>query len=161
MKHIYLLRHGKAVSPAGRMDHDRELAPRGQHDSRYIGEWMAARDLLPDHVLVSSAARTQETYARWSLGAQWEGTAETTEELYLASSYEICDRIAQLDDSLERILLIGHNPGLEMTVRELTGSQVVMRPATLACLTCDLEAWRHVVGRGTCDLIETHTADPS
>ena len=119
MKHIYLLRHGKAVSPAGRMDHDRELAPRGQRDSRYIGEWMAARDLLPDHVLVSSAARTQETYARWSLGAQWEGTAETTEELYLASSYEICDRIAQLDDSLERILLIGHNPGLEMTVREL------------------------------------------
>ncbi|MBD91090.1 MAG: hypothetical protein CL940_12205 [Deltaproteobacteria bacterium] len=149
------------MNPAGRLDHERELAPRGQRDSSYIGEWMAARDLLPDLVLVSSAARTQETFERWRAGAGWDGASETDDELYLASSYEICDRIAQLDNAVDRVLVIGHNPGLEMTVRELTDTAIVMKTATLACLTSELEAWSHAVGRGTCALVETHTPERS
>ena len=77
MKRIYLLRHGKAESPGGSGDHERALAPRGLRDSMGVGSWMAAQEMTPDQVLVSSAIRTQQTFERWRVGAQWSGSAET------------------------------------------------------------------------------------
>ena len=66
---------------------------------------MAAQDMLPDQVLVSSAVRTQQTFERWRVGAQWSGSAQTESGLYLASGEEICTRVAELDDRDERVLV--------------------------------------------------------
>ncbi len=118
---------------------------------------MAAQDMLPDQVLVSSAVRTQQTFERWRVGAQWSGSAQTESGLYLASGEEICTRIAELDDRDERVLVIGHNPGLEMAVRRLTDASVIMRTSTLASLTSPLDSWAHVSARGACDLKDTRT----
>ena len=157
MKHIYLLRHGKAESSRGSGDHERILAPRGLKDSLEVGSWMAAQEITPDQVLVSSAVRTQQTYERWKIGAQWTGSAEITEELYLASCDEICARIAALDDALGSVLVIGHNPGLEMTVRHLSDTPIIMRTSTLASLISPLDTWDHAIGRGACELSHTRS----
>ena len=161
MKHIDLLRHGKAVSPRGRDDHERELAPQGARDAHHMGEWMAARGPLPERVLVSSARRTRETFERWCMGARWDGTPEFDEDLYLASSLEISKRIAALDDRLDRVMIIGHNPGLEMIVRELTGASIMMATSTVSSMTSDVNSWHFAVGRETCELLETYTPDRS
>ena len=161
MKHIYLLRHGKADRPTQRGDHERDLTPRGADDARYIGEWMSAQEMIPDQVLISDAARTQQTYERWRLGAQWDGPSETSERLYLASSDEICEHISALDNATNSVLLIGHNPGLEVTVRRLTDARVIMGTATLACLKTDLDSWSDAMSRGACELWRTHTREPT
>ena len=44
-----------------------------------------------------------------------------------------------------------------MTVRELTDERIIMRTATLASMTSDLDMWKHAVGRGTCALVEAYT----
>jgi len=118
---------------------------------------MAAQEITPDQVLVSSAVRTQQTYERWKIGAQWTGSAEITEELYLASCDEICARIAALDDALGSVLVIGHNPGLEMTVRHLSDTPIIMRTSTLASLISPLDTWDHAIGRGACELSHTRS----
>ena len=157
MKRIYLLRHGKAESPGGSGDHERALAPRGLRDSMGVGSWMAAQEMTPDQVLVSSAIRTQQTFERWRVGAQWPGSAETDAGLYLASAEEICSRIAVLDDAHESVLIIGHNPGLEMAVRRLSDTPFIMRTSTLASLVSPLDSWAHAIGQGACELSDSRT----
>jgi phosphohistidine phosphatase len=157
MKRIYLLRHGKAESSGGSGDHERALAPRGLRDSMEVGTWMAAQHMTPDQVLVSSAIRTQQTFERWRVGAQWSGSAETDEGLYLASGEEICARIAELDDGHESVLVIGHNPGLEMAVRRLSDTPIIMRTSTLASLVSPLDSWAHAIGQGACELSDSRT----
>jgi len=59
---LYLLRHAKSswnTPLAG--DHERPLAARGQAAAPRIGAEMKRRDLVPDLVLCSTAARTRAT----------------------------------------------------------------------------------------------------
>jgi phosphohistidine phosphatase SixA len=122
-----------------------------------VGSWMAAQEMIPDQVLISSAVRTQQTFERWRVGAQWSGSAQTESGLYLASGEELCTRIAELDDRYERVLVIGHNPGLEMAVRHLTDTPIIMRTSTLASLTSPLDSWAHAIGQGACELSDSRT----
>jgi phosphohistidine phosphatase SixA len=39
------------------------------------------------------------------------------------------------------VLLVGHNPGLEELVRDLTGEPIALPTAALAALDCECEAW--------------------
>lgn len=157
MKRIFLLRHGKAESPGRSDDHGRVLVARGLRDSMEVGRWMADREMTPDRVLISSAVRTQQSFERWRVGAQWSGNADTDLGLYLASGDEICNRIATLDDAQDSVLLIGHNPGLEMTVRHLSDTSIVMRTSTLAILVSPMDSWAHAIGQGACELNDSHT----
>src|SRR5438552_1550600 len=64
MRRLMLFRHAKAERslPGGR-DHDRRLTARGRGDAPKLGAHMAAHGLRPDLVIVSTSARTRETWA--------------------------------------------------------------------------------------------------
>src|SRR3954471_5950767 len=63
MRRLLLLRHAKAerLQPGGR-DHDRALAERGRADARKLGAFLARHAFVPDRAVVSTAARTRETW---------------------------------------------------------------------------------------------------
>src|SRR5579863_892928 len=63
MERLILLRHGKAEAsaPSGE-DFDRSLTERGRSDSALMGRVLAGAGYAPDLVLVSSAARTHQTW---------------------------------------------------------------------------------------------------
>ena len=63
MRRLMLLRHAKAVPPEGMADEARPLAPRGRFAMEKVAQFFADRKLIPDLVLVSTAARTRETWA--------------------------------------------------------------------------------------------------
>jgi phosphohistidine phosphatase len=124
LKHLYVLRHAKAVS-AGDADDDfaRELSPSGHADATRLGEWLAQRDHRPDMVLCSPARRTVETWQ--DVSQAWQGSAQTEfpKALYLASAAAILAALRKaVPDSL---MVIGHNPGLENLALHL-----VRRPQT-------------------------------
>ena len=77
MRRLILFRHAKSAYPDGVGDHDRPLDARGRADAPRMGAYLAAEALLPDLVLVSSARRTQETFA---LAGAAIGPVETREE---------------------------------------------------------------------------------
>ncbi len=108
--HLILTRHGKSdwSSPA-LDDHARPLNKRGRASATAIGEWLAGRGWKPDQVLISSATRTQQTWAH--LARAWPDAPgpDIRPDLYLAEPEEM---LAVLRRAWGRcVLLIGHNPG--------------------------------------------------
>jgi phosphohistidine phosphatase len=120
MKTITLLRHAKSSwDDAGAADIDRPLSPRGKRDCKAVREVIAA--LKPELVLCSSALRTRETLERIKAALPSERTDAIEARLYLASAARLLARLKQVDDAVDSVLLIGHNPGLQRLALLLAG----------------------------------------
>lgn len=122
-RQLLLLRHAKSSwSEASLSDFDRPLAPRGQKAAPLVGAELAKRGWLPDLALVSPAVRTRETWrlasANWS---QPQPPVAFPEELYEASADELLGEARSVPDKITRLLIVGHNPGLEEFARRLAG----------------------------------------
>jgi len=120
---LLLLRHAKAEkAEAGRLDHKRRLADRGRADAATIGAYIARHDLGPDLALVSTAARTRETWE--DVAAELTPVPAVTyeERLYNATAQGIIAIIGATPPSIHSLMVIGHNPGLHEAARLLIAS---------------------------------------
>jgi phosphohistidine phosphatase len=127
MRRLLLLRHAKTEhdAPSGR-DQDRRLDDRGRRDAAEIGGWIGQHPPFPDAVLVSTAVRTRQT---WEIA--WEAMKhlvpqpriETLPQLYGADPAQLLQTIhdASAADP-QRLMVIGHNPGMHELALALTGS---------------------------------------
>ncbi len=112
MRDLILLRHAHA-EPAvdGQPDMDRSLSPQGLAEAQAAGRWMAEQGILPDRVLCSPSRRTRET-----LEAVLEAIGYVDQRLEDSVYEATAGTLAGLADAnreAERLLLVGHNPGLE------------------------------------------------
>ncbi|HWK37162.1 histidine phosphatase family protein [Sphingomonas sp.] len=114
MKTLTLLRHAKSGwdDPVAR-DFDRPLNGKGHRATTAVGRNLRAMPLTFDHVVASPAARVVETLGGVSEGYGRELVAAWDRRLYLASPTTLLDVIHELPDDADRVLLAGHNPGLE------------------------------------------------
>lgn len=104
MRRLVLMRHAKteAYNPGG--DHERRLTPRGIQDAQNAG--VALRALGIDAALVSGAARTRETFTHLGLAVQ----PVVLERLYGCGTDTAARLIAETDDSVASLLVVGHAP---------------------------------------------------
>lgn len=115
MKTLLLMRHAKSSwAEPGRDDHSRPLNGRGRRGAEALGNWIRAQDLIPDEVLCSDAARTQETWRRLDLG----GEATLDGALYHSGSEVLMDRLRGATGNC--VLLVAHNPGIADFASRLT-----------------------------------------
>jgi phosphohistidine phosphatase len=108
---LILTRHAKSSwSDPMTDDHERPLNNRGRASARAIGAWLAERGYLPDEALVSSAARTRET---WDLVAgAFDAAPEPVirPDLYHAEPEAM---LAALREAKGRVvMMVAHNPGM-------------------------------------------------
>jgi phosphohistidine phosphatase len=127
MRRLLLLRHAKTEhdAPSGR-DQDRRLDDRGRRDAAEIGGWIGRHPPVPDAVLVSTAVRARQT---WEI--VWEAMKhlvrqpqlEILPELYGADPAQLLQTIhgASAADP-QRLMVVGHNPGMHELALALTGS---------------------------------------
>ena len=74
-------------------------------------------------------------------------------DLYTFSTDRMVDLIRQLDDGLNTIALVGHNPAITLTVNRLTGADLDNVPtAGIAVLSFNLGHWADV-GDGKAELV--------
>jgi len=123
MHRLLLLRHAKAerLQPGGQ-DQDRVLAQRGRADAKTLGAYLARHDFVPDRAVVSTSARTRET---WTLLAAAMGKAPPVsfeERLYEASPEAILEAIKETKPGIGTLMVIGHNPGLQELAAMLVAS---------------------------------------
>lgn len=123
LREILLLRHGKSDWRHQVSDYDRPLKKRGRKGAKLIGGWLERSGLAPDYVLASPAERalvTAEKCVR-ALGqkASW---VHTDKRLYLADAETVLAILQRLPGECQRVLLVGHNPGLEDLVLKLSGT---------------------------------------
>ena len=113
MRRLLLFRHAKAErSIPGASDRDRDLIDRGRKDAARIGTYMAAHALVPDRVLVSTAARTQQTWKAAEGAFKPAPAATMVENLYDATPHAILAAIKDVPAKAHTLMVIGHNPGL-------------------------------------------------
>ena len=105
-------------------DHDRPLNDRGRLEAPRIGRLLQDEKLLPDLVLSSTAERARATAQAVVEASSYEGTVRFHLELYLAPPSTYVDVLRSLDGDRERVLMIGHNPGIEDLVEILTSLPV-------------------------------------
>ncbi|MEA3052072.1 MAG: phosphohistidine phosphatase [Sphingomonadales bacterium] len=113
MKILTLLRHAKSGwDDPGSRDFDRPLNPRGRRAARTVGLEMKAQGLVFDLVLASPARRVIETLEE--VAAEYGDIAPNYDRrLYLAPAATLIEIVRHAPDRAERLLLVGHNPGLE------------------------------------------------
>ena len=154
MKILTLLRHAKSTwhDPVAR-DFDRPLNTRGRKAAKTVGREMRAQGLRFDRVLASPAMRVKETLDEVADGYGRSFDPEYDARLYLASPALLLDIIHEVGDPVERLLLVGHNPGMECLALALSGgSENALRgeielkypTGTLAEIALDVEGWWQV-----------------
>jgi phosphohistidine phosphatase len=114
MKTLSLLRHAKSSwdDPVER-DFDRPLNGRGHRAARRMGEWLRAEGLAFDRILASPALRIRQTIEGIEAGVGHRLAVEQDKRIYMASAATLFDLVRECPDTVDHLLLIGHNPGLE------------------------------------------------
>lgn len=117
-RRLILMRHAKAESFASE-DHERVLTDRGRRDAVEAGSWLAGRDDAPDHVMVSTAARTRGTWDAVAAGSRAEATVDAEAALYTAEPETALEILRGAPADARSLMLIGHNPTVAYLVHLL------------------------------------------
>ena len=111
---LLILRHGKSDWSSGVDDYHRPLRDRGKRGAQRMGVWLLQQDLVPDYVISSPAERALVT-AQKSLKAMGLGSGDIQKDsrVYAADANELLAVLADCPVRARRVMIVGHNPGLE------------------------------------------------
>jgi phosphohistidine phosphatase len=143
MKTLLVLRHAKSSWNDPELDdHARPLNKRGRRDGPRMGELMRKYGLMPDIVISSDAVRAQLTADAVAEAARYAGEILLDPRLYMASPADILSLLRTVRENAETVMIIGHNPGLEELVEQLTGERQDFPTAALAHIVLEIDQWR-------------------
>jgi len=131
-RELIVVRHAKSAwDTDAASDFDRPLAKRGRKAAPAVGRWMREHGLQPDWVVASSALRVRQTLHRLLPELESEPPVVWVQALYTATLRDLLGTLASCPADRPRVLLVGHNPGLETLVEHLTGSVEPLPTAAL------------------------------
>lgn len=143
MKSLTLFRHAKTErdSDSGR-DFDRRLMDRGRGDAKRMGDEIRGLGLTFDLILSSPAARAAETSEIAGLKARFD------QRLYDASTSDLLAIVQTVDEGIERLAMVGHNPGFERLASRLLGGPIELPTGSLVEISLPIDSWRDAGGGG-------------
>jgi phosphohistidine phosphatase len=122
MRRLILFRHAKSErGQPGETDVLRVLNPRGERDAPRLGAFMV-KHALPDLAVVSTAARTRQTWQLASAAFNEAPRAVFDDRIYEASPQRLLQVVKEAPQSVHTLLICGHNPGLEELAAKLIAS---------------------------------------
>jgi phosphohistidine phosphatase len=132
VRHLWLLRHGKAASdaPWGGGDRERPLTARGRRDATALGKRifkeqppLGLEDVAtPDLAICSAAVRTRQTAELVVKAVGSRVPIDSYRSLYEADSDVMLEYIREIDEGVKSALVVGHNPTVFQLVWELLGA---------------------------------------
>ena len=150
MRSLLMFRHAKSdwqVDVDGEDDR-RPLARRGKRAAETMGRFLAVTGEVPDRVLVSVAARAQETLELAVRAGRWDCSAVTCEELY-AGVDDVLEAIRRHGADATLLMIIGHEPTWSALASRLAGGGSFRLPtASVLRLDFDLDEWAALEGGG-------------
>jgi phosphohistidine phosphatase len=143
MKTLLVLRHAKSSwNDPARDDHERPLSKRGRRDAPRMGKLVRKYELTPDMVITSDAVRARLTAEAVAEEARYAGEILLDRRLYLASPADILRLLRTVRANAQTVMIVGHNPGLEELVEQLTGERQDLPTAALAQIVLPIDQWR-------------------
>lgn len=147
MKTIYLIRHAKSSwNEIGMSDFDRPLNKRGKKDLPYMANRLQEFGIKPDLILSSPAKRAVKTTKEI---AQTVGYNEENivyeESLYDSNYTNYRYLLDSLDDKIDSIFIIAHNPTLTDVGEKLSGAILTNIPTcSIVAIEFDVTSFKDI-----------------
>jgi phosphohistidine phosphatase len=146
MKILFLVRHAKSTRDDPALpDQQRPLDDRGRHDASKTGKHLTDRRVAPDLLVSSPALRALNTAQLIAdeIGYKRKNIV-VDERLYASNPDTLLAVICALDDSLDCVMLFGHNPEFTDLAHRLSETITDMPTCSVAEFRFDTKAWADV-----------------
>lgn len=113
MKNLILIRHAKSSWAHQVNDFERPLKGRGIKDSRMVSKYIRNKIIKPDMILSSDANRAKSTAKIFLEFLDFHDISfRLTHNLYDFSIGNLIQEIKNCDESVDNLMLFGHNHGI-------------------------------------------------
>ncbi len=154
MKIILILRHAKSSwKNTGSSDHARPLNKRGKLAAPRMGQLIYEEGIVPDVILSSTARRARDTADLVAEASGFEGEVAYLEDFYHAWPSDHIDALRNLSDDIASAMVVGHNPGMELLLEQLTGESERFPTAALAVIHLPINFWSQLNDETEGDLV--------
>jgi len=146
-KTVYLMRHAKSSWKKPVSDRERPLNKRGKRAAFLIGEALSEKEVKIDRVFSSTARRARSTAKRVLRAMNRPVELLTLDPaLYQTDAKKLLERIKELEDRFDSVLIIGHNPAISDTAVLLSGESRFdwLPTAGVVGIRFEVESWRRI-----------------
>ena len=168
MKRLTLIRHAKSShGNPGQSDLQRPLNDRGRKDAMLMSQLLKEADFTADRLMVSLATRARQTFEILFQDLQPNLTEVSYDpQMYTFDCGQLISIIEMVDDVVDHLVLVGHNPGMTLLTNHLTDAAIDNVPTcAIIAISLDIDQWVQIKERsGTLDRFDVpknYRADPS
>ena len=148
MKTLYIIRHGKSSwEEAGQTDHDRILLPKGVKRTFKIASFLKSRNIQADLIISSSANRAYETSAIIAgvIDYPFDKIDKQT-SFYDAEESTILDHLFGIDNTIDSVMIFGHNPSFTNLTNIFLGDIIDWMPTSaVVSITFETQKWEDIM----------------
>ena len=152
MKTLHLIRHAKSSWDIdGQKDIDRALNKRGRKACEIMAQRIVDAGCNFQNIFCSPAVRAQETIERLAKAlAPREINWDVDHELYTFDAGDLLKWLKSIDNTLDELLLVGHNPAITELTNflggDLLGNRFIANVPTCGYVQLDLDitAWSEI-----------------
>lgn len=148
MKTLYIIRHGKSSwDVAGTSDHDRILLPKGVKRTMKVAAFLKGRNIKPDQIVSSSANRAYETAAIVAGVLDYPlNKIDKQASFYDAEDSTILDHLFGIDNTIDSVMIFGHNPSFTNLANIFLGDIIEWMPTSaVVSINFDTQKWEDIM----------------
>ena len=160
MKRLILMRHAKSDrDTTDKPDFERPLAKRGTEEAPVMGKFLRKEKLIPDLIICSPAKRAKETLELVVKEFKQDVKIEFDKDIYDKEDAGVINIIKNTKDSVDTLMIVGHNPTLESLVYTLISDMIPydkFGTCGVGVIDFDIKKWNDIkAGTGKLVLIKT------
>ncbi len=147
MKQLIFMRHAKAnVDSMDGTDFARELAQKGEIEAQLMVEKLLKTNYKPTQIIASPAARTKKTASYFVDAFSLSNQQHSFEfSMYNAEFEDLLEIINQVDDKVETLMMVGHNPSMHIIVAYLSNKFLLKMPtAGIVIVKFKEKTWKNI-----------------
>lgn len=159
MKILYIMRHAqKDESNPEQYDYDVELTPKGLEDSKNIALKLKDKKITPDLIVSSPSMRTRQTAEIIAETLFYTKNIMYNEVIYQAFVNEIVESITYTFDTVDSLMIIGHNPSLTALAITFTEFNEEIQMGSIVKIEFDCNSWI-AIEKGNARFVEQFKLD--
>lgn len=145
-KQLLLFRHAKSDwDTSWSSDHERPLAKRGIQAAKKMGRFLASTGQMPEQIISSTARRAVNTVELAASAGNWNTSITQSDELYGISPMAAIEFLRKLDEGVNSVMLVGHEPvWSDLASLLIGGGQIRFPTATLCAVNLHCQNWSAV-----------------
>lgn len=145
MKTLYIIRHSKSDWETGVADFDRGLNKRGERQSKQLGKYFKTNNLKLELIISSAAKRTILTSLNIAKEIGYPtNNIQKEQSIYEAHYKAYLPVIWAINNNINNVAIIGHNPGVSELVYNLTGDYLDFKTSFFAKINFKETNWENI-----------------